>query len=91
MGDRRGGDQQVDEAGTPCLASHRGDRGEHPTVRAGASIVEWQRFDSCLNPLKALLATCGLGSIARCVRAGRQLGKGEGGNRQLDRKATPID
>lgn len=90
MGNRGGGDQQVERPWSPCFAAELSDRSVDPAVGAGTCVVEGQRFDSRLDSLEAVLAAGPLVGIAGRVRAGGQLGEGDRRDRQLDRKARRV-
>ena len=77
IGDRGGGDLQVEDAGAASLAAGGGQmRRVDPAVGASACGVEGQRVEGRLGALEAILAPRPLGLIGGGVGAAGKLGRG---------------
>ena len=76
-------DQEVDSPGAASLPTRRSHGRKDPSVRACRVGVERQRIERCLGPLQSVLAATTLLRVTGGVWPRRELGHGDGADREL--------
>jgi hypothetical protein len=88
---RRGSDEQIKRAAPSRFAARRGDCCVHAAVRSSHGRIDWERIESRLCSLKAILTTSPFRRIRGRVRPSRELRHRDRGDSELAGQLARID